>query len=822
MGSGDPGALADARALDGQPAAALARRDAILAAVATAAQSLLRVGSWEDGIGEALAVLGTAVEASRAYLFEWQEGGEGQTVMSQRHEWCAPGIVSHAGDPELRDMPVPPPGEEEWWEAIQAGQPYQAHTRALPEAARGFLERQGIESFLEVPVSADGRPWGFIGFDSCTGERAWTIPEVEALRAAAGILGAAIQRRGADAARLEAEARYRALVEHLPLTVYIDNLDDSASSLYVSPQIERTLGYTPDEWVADPHMLEKLVHPDDHPEIVEGPWPEDDGPHRQEYRMIVRDGRVVWVQDEYVIVRDEEGNRLYAQGYLLDTTERRQMEEKLRNSERQFKAIFDGARDAIVIIDDTLRCVDANGAAAELLGRPHWELIGASARELVPEVERGVLEPLARELAARGKLAGTIEVERPDGTRRIVELTAQASFLPGRHLCAGRDVTEQRALQTQFLQAQRLDAIGRLAGGVAHDFNNLLTVISGYAEFLRESLGHGHAGQRDVAEITRAAERAARLVAQLLTFSRRQILRPRVVDLNEVIRGLAPMLERLLGEDAAVVTRLGPDLPRVTADPAQLEQLLVNLATNARDAMPTGGTLTISTAAAGPESELVRLAVTDTGIGMDESTRLNAFEPFFTTKEQGKGTGLGLASVYGIVTQAGGSVRLESEPGRGTTVTALLPATRAETAGWQPAEPPAPSSAGEETVLLVEDEDVVRILAARALRARGYDVLEARDGLGAIALAGKHEGPIHLLLTDVVMPGMSGRELADMLLAARPDLRVLYMSGYADDDVLGRGVPGSSVAFMAKPFSTGDLAGRVRELLDLRAPASGS
>ncbi len=821
MGSGDPGALADARAPDGRPAAALARRDAVLAAVAAAAESLLRAGSWEDGIDEALAGLGAAIEASRAYLFQWHEDANGQVVTSQRHEWCAPGIVPLRDSPELQGLPVPSPGKEDWWEAMQSGHPYQTHTRDLPGEARGLLEQRESESFLEVPVSAGGRPWGFIGLDSCVGEREWASAEVEALRAAAGILGAAIQRSEADAARREAEARYRTLVEHLPLTVYIDNLDDSASSLYVSPQVERALGYTPEEWVADPHMLGKIVHPDDRLEIVDDEWPEDDGPHRQEYRLIARDGRVVWVQDEYVIVRDEDGNRLYAQGYLLDTTERRQMEEMLRDSERQFRTIFDGARDAIVIIDDTLRCVDANRAAAELLGRPRTELIGASARELVPEVERGVVEPLARELVARGELSGTIEVERPDGTRRIVEVTAQASFLPGRHLCAGRDVTEQRALQTQFLQAQRLDAVGRLAGGVAHDFNNLLTAISGYAEFLREALGHDHAGQRDVTEITRAAERAARLVGQLLTFSRRQILRPRVVDLNEVIHELAPMLEHLLGEDAAVVTRLGPDLPRVTADPAQLEQLLVNLATNARDAMPNGGTLTISTAAAGPESELVRLAVADTGIGMDESTRLNAFEPFFTTKEQGKGTGLGLASVYGIVTQAGGSVRLESEPGRGTTVTALLPATRAEATGWPPAEPPAPSGAGEETVLLVEDEEVVRILAARALRARGYSVLEARDGPGAIALAGEREGPIHLLLTDVVMPGMSGRELADTLLAARPDLRILYMSGYADDDVLGRGVPGSSVAFIAKPFSTGALAGRVRELLDLRAPASG-
>ncbi|MCC6222773.1 MAG: PAS domain S-box protein [Thermoleophilia bacterium] len=787
----------------------------MLAAVATAAESLLRAASWQEVIDDALAALGAAVGASRAYLFEFHRDRAGRPVMSQRYEWCAPGIRSQLGNPDLKELSRALPVKKGWQDDIDEGRPVQAHVCELEQPMRSMMEAQEIRSFLGVPIFASDRPWGFVGFDACDDDREWGDAEIEGLRAAAGILGAAIQRHEAEAARREAEARYRTLVEHLPLTVYIDNLDDPASSLYISPQVERSLGYSPEEWLADAHMLARLVHPDDHPEIVESPWPEEDGPHRQEYRMIARDGRVVWMQDEYVIIRDDDGNRRYAQGYLLDTTERREMEEALRDSEQQFRAVFDSARDAIVIVDDDLRCVDANPAAAELVGRPRHELIGARTAGFAATPGRGEREVLGRELLERGELTGTIEIERADGTQRIVEYAARAHFLPGRHLLLARDVTEQRALQQQFLQAQRLEAVGRLAGGIAHDFNTLLTAISGYAEFLRGNLGEGHPGQRDVAEIARASERAAGLVAQLLMFSRRQILRPGIVDLNTVVESLAPMLERLLGEDAEIVTRLARGLPSITADPAQLEQLLVNLATNARDAMPQGGTLTISTAGAGPESELVRLAVTDTGTGMDEHTRLNAFEPFFTTKEQGKGTGLGLASVYGIVMQAGGSVRLESEPGRGTTVTVLFPATRAQAESSPPAQQDPPGAPGDETVLLVEDEDVVRILAARALRARGYVVLEARDGPGALVLADTHEGPVDLLLTDVVMPGMTGRELADAVIATRPALRVLYMSGYADDDVLGRGVPGSNVAFIAKPFTTAELATRVRELLDL-------
>lgn len=371
-----------------------------------------------------------------------------------------------------------------------------------------------------------------------------------------------------------------------------------------------------------------------------------------------------------------------------------------------------------------------------------------------------------------------------------------------------------------------MEAVGRLAGGVAHDFNNLLTAISGHAQILLEDLPADDPARADIEEISRAADRAADLTRQLLAFSRKQMLRPQVLDPNALIGEIQKMLRRLIGEDIELITRLAPDLGAVRADPGQLEQVIMNLAVNARDAMPTGGRLLIETrnvelgeddarrlAPLQPGPHVV-LIVSDTGAGMDESTRERIFEPFFTTKEKGKGTGLGLSTVYGIVQQSGGHIWVYSEPGQGTTFKIYLPRVDA-----RPEAAPAPSDAdgahnGREVVLLVEDEDAVRSLARRILEKRGYTVLTARTGPEALRIAERHDGPIHLILTDVVMPEMSGRELAERIAPTRPDARTLFMSGYTEDDVLRRGVLNEGAAFLEKPFTPSALAQKVREVLD--------
>jgi nitrogen-specific signal transduction histidine kinase/ActR/RegA family two-component response regulator len=402
-----------------------------------------------------------------------------------------------------------------------------------------------------------------------------------------------------------------------------------------------------------------------------------------------------------------------------------------------------------------------------------------------------------------------------------------------------QDITERMRLEERLRQAQKMEAIGRLAGGIAHDFNNLLTGILGYSQMRLHSLAGGepiNASQlcEDFQEIHRLGERAADLTRQLLAFSRKQILAFRVVDLNAVVADMEKMLRRLIGEDIDLITHLDPALHRVKVDSGQMEQVILNLAVNARDAMPGGGKLTIRTSnlerdglQACEDSQshagtFVQLAVSDTGCGMDEQTQEHLFEPFFTTKPVAAGTGLGLATVYGIVQQTGGSIEVSSTPGRGTTFEILLPRTRESESRLDPSPVPAESPRGKETVLVIEDEPSVRGLVRRILQRSGYTVLEAAGGSQALLIGEQYPGPIDLLIADIVMPKMSGCEVAKRLVLLRPHLKVLFLSGYTDDTVVRHGVRERSVPFLPKPFSPAALVNKVREVLDqpiLSAPA---
>ena len=439
--------------------------------------------------------------------------------------------------------------------------------------------------------------------------------------------------------------------------------------------------------------------------------------------------------------------------------------------------------------------------------------------------------PLARALMTGETVTNEqIEYLCGDGTRRLLEVSAAPIHERESRVVAAlvvfADVTDERALEQQVGQSQRLEAVGRLAGGVAHDFNNLLTVIMGSGTFALESLAEDDPVRAHVEEMTRSAHRAADLTRQLLAFSRRQLIQPRVVDLNALIPGLVKMLQRLLGEDIELITRLSPALGRVKADPGQLEQVITNLAVNARDAMRRGGRLTIETANVdlteayamqhadvqpGPH---VMLAVSDTGVGMDRETQARLFEPFFTTKAMGHGTGLGLATVYGIVKQSGGHIWVYSEPERGTTFKVYLP--RVDEAVAETAQPSgAPGVArGSETVLLVEDEETVRKLVRDVITRGGYTVMECRNADEAEFMSGNFGGPIHLLITDVVMPGRSGRELAARIASQRPAVKVLYMSGYTDNAIAHHGVIDPGVAFLEKPFTPEQLLRKARQVLD--------
>jgi PAS domain S-box-containing protein len=504
----------------------------------------------------------------------------------------------------------------------------------------------------------------------------------------------------------------------------------------------------------------------------------------------------------------------------------------LRASEERFAAIFDNAAVAATIIGLDGRIQHANRFMEETLGYAPGELVGLPLAELQhPDEQDDRFAALAAGELASYRLERRL-VRRDGGVIWMdvsVALVRNAHGRPDFAVAIGVDVTERRELEDALRQSQKMEAIGQLAGGIAHDFNNVLTAISGYAELAALHVGDDELLRDDVREIERAAQRAAALTRQLLAFSRKQIMRPERLDVNDAVRELESMLKRLIGEHIRIELDLATPLPLVSVDRGQLHQVIVNLVVNARDAMlPNGGTVTIRT----DEVELdgdshersgviepgryVRLSVADTGHGIDEVTMQRIFEPFFTTKEPGRGTGLGLSTVYGIVKQSGGYIAAESEPGNGAEFIVYLPALDASAPQAEEPQAPAGRRRGSETVLLVEDEDVVRTLVRQALEPRGYEVLVAGDGEEALALAEEHDGPIDLLLTDLMMPNLSGREVADRLKAERPGVKVLYMTGYADASLVGDGVLEPGTALIEKPFSFAALDAAVRSALDDR------
>jgi signal transduction histidine kinase/CheY-like chemotaxis protein len=431
--------------------------------------------------------------------------------------------------------------------------------------------------------------------------------------------------------------------------------------------------------------------------------------------------------------------------------------------------------------------------------------------------------PLAAEYRLVGPDGRVIWVH--DEAIAIRDATGTAGYLQG----ILQDITERKRLEDQLRQSQRLEAVGKLAGGVAHDFNNVLSVITGYSEMLLQEAGQGERLRSRIQEVLKAAERAARLTRQLLAFSRKQVLQPQVLDLNAVVADMDKMLRRIIGEDVDLVTRLAPALSAVRADQGQVEQVLLNLAVNARDAMPQGGKLTIETADVELDEAYARqhvptrpgryvmLAVSDTGSGMDQEILSHIFEPFFTTKEPGKGTGMGLATVYGIVKQSGGYIWAYSEPDNGASFKIYLPLVDDPVDRARAPAPAQPSRAASETILLVEDEEMVRNMLRASLEAEGYRILEAPGPAEALRLSADHGGPIHLLVTDVVMPGMSGREVAGRLAASRPEMRVLYISGYTDEAIVRHGLLERGVEFLQKPFSPSALRRKVREMFEAAA-----
>ena len=557
--------------------------------------------------------------------------------------------------------------------------------------------------------------------------------------------------------------------------------------------------------------------------------------------MTFADGRTIWLRTNKVPLRDASGAVFGVLGTYEDTTEQRQAAIDLHESEERFRATFEQAAVGIVHVGTDGRFLRVNRRLCEMVGYTREELLAQTFQEITHPADLEADMENVRRILAGEIQAFSMEKRyiRKDGTAAWIALTVslardaegRSKYLIGviEDIEPRRRAEEQEArLRSQLEQAQKMESVGRLAGGIAHDFNNLLTVIQGYGEMLSTSLAGDEAQREQVQEILQAAGRATNLTRQLLAFSRRQVLETQVLDLGTVVADTEKMLRRLIGEDVEVVVVKPATLGRVKADPGQLEQVLLNLAVNSRDAMPGGGRLTLELADLTldapfatshdsiPPGRYVVVAVRDTGSGMDAETLGHLFEPFFTTKEKGKGTGLGLATVFGIVKQSGGYVDVASAPGAGTTIRVYLPRTDAprKISGIRP---PVFSLSGSETVLLVEDEAAVRNLVRAVLERKGYVVLVAPDGAAALDLVDKHTGVIHVLLTDIVMPRMSGRDLAPAVRARRPSIKVIFMSGYTADVPTELGTEGGPV-FLSKPFNEYALTSKLREVLDTPGP----
>ena len=707
-------------------------------------------------------------------------------------------------------------------------------TDPLWEKYRDVALEHGLTSCLSVPILSQHTAETQAEFPSevlgtfaiyRTDTTGFDDEVTQAIATASYLAGAALEKARSRRELQESEHRYRQLLELLPVGIAVHSL---GKFTFVNKTYLRLAGLPSDTAVVG-RPISDFIPPEDMDRV------------RARVKELT-DQAVATTTSEKVLVRPDGvripislvATRVLDRGNVAILVAMLDRSEEQRASEL-LQAILSSVSDAVITTDDNGTIVMANAATERVLGYAPSELTGQNIQLLIPVAQHASHSAaMNRWREQTGHLHGDnrreMTPQRKDGTTFPAEITVASFQINGKPHFTGvvRDLTARRKLEDQLRQAQKMEAVGQLAGGIAHDFNNLLTVINGQTSRLLHKLPHDDVLHDPLTDILAAGERAATLTAQLLAFSRRAIVEPRLLDLNQVVMGTTRMLRRLIGEDITLLTQLRPGPTTVKMDAGQLEQVLINLALNARDAMPKGGKLTIGTAQqdiTAPSSDRDRepapgsyilLWVADTGIGITDAVKSRIFEPFFTTKGVGKGSGLGLATVYGIVRQAGGYISFESEAGKGTTFRVLLPQQKKLPVST-PAASRLDSPTGTETILLAEDEDVVRKLVRQVLELHGYTVIEASGGQHALEVARDYGKPIDLLLTDVVMPGLGGRELADEVRRHRPDIRVLYMSGYTDDAITRHGVAAAVDAFLQKPFAPPQLLRKIRELLNQKS-----
>jgi len=711
--------------------------------------------------------------------------------------------------------------------------------------------RSDIRSAISVPMQVANRLVGIINLNVTNRSRPFTLGQMKALTILASTAAAALGSASLYAQMRQAEENYRSIFENAVEGVFQST--KTGKFLAVNPAMARILGYdSPEDLMTNITHIPTQIYVDSERGVEAANLQEERGVILGfEFEAYRKDGQKMWVSLNRRTVWDEKGVELYREGSIEDISERKHAEEE----QARLSAEIREQRERLKTIVDTVP-----GVVFEAWGRPDRDstvdfvsdfaepMLGYSVAEwsatpgfwlsiVHPDDKERVGKELAMQFAERK--VGAMEFRWIGKDGRIVWVRAHTVVIFDQAGTAAgvrgvvTDITGRKQMEDalreseeQLRQSQKMEAVGRLAGGVAHDFNNLLTAINGYSSLALQRLDGDHPIRSYLEEIKKAGDRAANLTRQLLAFGRKQILQPLALNLNDTVVDMSKMLQRLIGEDVELITKLDPGLSRIKADPGQIEQVLVNLVVNAKDAMPQGGKLTIETRNvtidqeyadkhADPEpGRYILLAVSDTGTGMDDETERHIFEPFFTTKEKGKGTGLGLSTVYGIVKQSGGNVWVYSELGHGTTFKIYLPQFEAGPAKTEVASVEAPAIGGTETILLVEDEDVVRALASQILQQAGYKVMAAGRGDEAIRMSSEYASEIHLLLTDVVMPETSGKEVAKSVSSTRPGVRVLFMSGYTDEAIVHHGVLDKDVEFIQKPFAPAALVKKVRAVLD--------
>jgi PAS domain S-box-containing protein len=696
-----------------------------------------------------------------------------------------------------------------------------------------WARREGMVAFAGHPLIVENRLLGVMAMFS---RQPFKESVQEVLASIASAVAVGIERKRAEAERDRLMELLEVQVERMPLAYILFDAENRV--LEWNPGAERLFGYRKQEMLGhDPFDL--LVPPSsqEHARDVVHRLQTGDMFAHSVNDNVTKDGRTITCEWLNTPLWGEDGKVNGIVSIAQDMSERQSLKGQLLRAEQRLERVVASSPAVLYTLEgsdaDSLLLTWISENVTEMMGYPMDDVLVPTwwHDRVHPDDLPRVMAEIEAGLTAHGQSSQEYRFRHHDGGYRWVRsemrLARDASGSPLSIVGSWSDIDRRKQLEDQFRQAQKMEVVGQLAGGVAHDFNNLLTVISGYSQLLLSAGGMDEQKTRLVQEISKAGARAATLTRQLLAFSRKQVLEPRILDLNVLIADHEKMLRRLIGEDVVLSTALGPGLKRTKADPGQLEQVIMNLAVNARDAMPGGGKLTIETRNTELDETYARahhdvkpgpyvlLSVSDTGCGIPPEVMSHIFEPFYTTKEQGKGTGLGLATVYGIVKQSGGHVSVYSEPGIGTTFRIYLPPVPGPAALEQAVETP-PMPGGSETILLVEDEDAVRTLARHILQLCGYNVIEAGNGVEALRQIKEHQGPVHLILTDVVMPGMAGRALVERLAALRPEARVLYMSGYTDDAVIRHGILEAETAFLQKPFAPHMLATKVREVLDRR------